>query len=129
MTSKMNRADMLDIMEYGARVLALPYDLQESVFGSAEGITEDLVEAWEDGICYLRLAGGGTPEQQKAVDLIDSFLSEFEPNDPFWLNQRLRSDPRWDTLRGMAKGLLASFGWAEAVPDISLRHETIIVVE
>lgn len=129
MTSKMSRAEMLDILEYGARVLALSYDLQVSVFGGTEGITEDLVEAWEDGVRYLRMAGGGTLEQQQAVDLIDDFLSAFEPNDPFWLNQHLRSDPGWDTLRGMAKDLLASFGWVEGIPDISLRHETIIVVE
>ena len=129
MTSKMSRTEMLDILEYGARVLALPYDLQVSVFGDAEGITEDLMEAWEDGTCYLNMAGGGSIEQQKVVNLIDDFLSEFESDDPFWLNQNLRSDPSWDVLRGMAKDLLVSFGWVEGVPDVSLRHETIIIAE
>lgn len=129
MTSKMSRAEMLDILEYAARVLALPYDLQVSVFGDAAGITEDLMEEWEDGVCYLRMAGGGTLEQQEIVNRINDLLSQFGPSDPFWLNQHLRSDPCWDTIRGMAKDLLAAFGWAEGVPDVALRHETIIVVK
>lgn len=129
MTSEMIRTEMLEIVEYGARVLALPYDLQVSVFGDAEGISEDLMEYWEDAICYLKMAGGVTLAQQEIVNCIEDFLNAFEPSDPFWLNEHLRSDPRWDELRRLAKDLIAAFGWSGGVPDISLRHETIIVVK
>lgn len=129
MTSKMDRAEMLEIVEYGVRVLALPYDLQVNVFGGAEGITEDLMEYWEGATCYLKMAGGGTSQQEDVVDHIETLLNEFEPNDPFWLNEHLRDDPRWDQLREMAKELIAAFGWEGGVPDVSLRHETIIVVK
>jgi hypothetical protein len=129
MTKRMTRQQMLNFLEWGAKVLALPYEAQVVLYGDGEGITEGLLDHWDDGVLYLGLAGGATPGQLLAVDRIEERLDAIDDSEsPFWLNQQLRESLGWEEIRSMAKDVLAAFGWSEGVPERSLRMETIFVV-
>jgi hypothetical protein len=130
MQKQMTRDEMLGFLEWGAKVLALPYDAQVAFYGDAEGITEDLIDQWGDGVLYLGIAGGETAEQRQAVNRIEDALTAIDdPDSAFWLNAALRESDGWQQIRAMAKEVLKAFGWNEGPPDDSLRMVHFITVD
>jgi hypothetical protein len=78
----------------------------------------DMAEDYDYFVSQVRMLFSLTPDQNKYLNELDEqFNTMWDiPYDELWTDDALRSDPRWQSVREIAKHALQAWSWAYEVP-------------
>ena len=111
----MIREDVVrDRLQRSILALAQPAEIQLSLFPDFVCKPDELALDFEDGL--YELVGHEeeiTEEQRSAIDALDALITSMsgKHNSEFWTDDAVRSNPGWESIRGLAKVVVAAFGW------------------
>lgn len=103
--------------------LAQPASTQQALFPDFACVGDELAIELENALLWLRGAGVTlTPDQERALDALDRCLDDLSgpANEAFWVEpSALALDPRWETIRTLARDVLSNFEWSNETPPLN----------
>jgi len=107
-------------LKYSMQALAMPYEVQVTVFPDGVCLACELVEdVYNFSSSYIANCDNLLTEQQKAaLDDLQARLDEIArtPDYECWNNDAIRNSQAWNDARELAKQALNCFGWSVEAP-------------
>lgn len=114
----MNDAALICALREEVARLAAPADLQLASLPTFVHRPDELALRFDDAWQPIRARLDASETQRAALEALDARLATLsgEANEAFWTEEAVRSDPRWEGLRDLARNVLRTFGWPSHLP-------------
>jgi hypothetical protein len=117
---------MMKKLEWAARALAQPHDVQESLFPDFVEVADELALSWEEAFWPFEknpsiFSAEFSEEQQQAILELNRYMGSISGEDhlDLWTMKALAASDEWKLLRKLARRVLTVMKWPPASPPAS----------